>query len=56
MHDCNFLVGWGEMILGTLPGMAFGLRAESRDWAGGYGSFRRQALRKIRAQGRFVHA
>jgi amino acid permease len=25
--------------------MVFGMRAESRDWAGGYGSFRRQALR-----------
>ena len=45
MHECNILVGWGGMILGTLLGMAFGLRAESRDWAGGYGSFRRQALR-----------
>jgi hypothetical protein len=45
MHDCNILVGWAGMILGTLLGMAFGLRAESRDWAGGYGSFRRQALR-----------
>ena len=45
MHDCNILVGWVGMILGALLGMAFGLRAESRDWAGGYGSFQRQALR-----------
>ena len=45
MHDCNILAGWAGMILGALLGMAFGLRAESRDWAGGYGSFRRQALR-----------
>ena len=44
-HDCNILAGWGGMILGTLLGMAFGLRAESREWAGGYGSFQRQALR-----------
>lgn len=33
------------MVAGALLGMTFGLRAESRDWAGGYGSFRRQALR-----------
>jgi len=45
MHECNILVGWAGMILGSLLGIAFGLRAESRDWAGGYGSFRRQALR-----------
>jgi hypothetical protein len=45
MHDCNILVGWVGMILGSLLGMAFGLRAESRDWAGGYGSFQRQSLR-----------
>ena len=45
MHECNILAGWGGMILGSLLGMAFGLRAESRDWAGGYGSFQRQALR-----------
>ena len=45
MHDCNTLVGWVGMILGALLGMAFGMRAESRDWAGGYGSFQRQALR-----------
>jgi hypothetical protein len=45
MHDCNVLTGWVGMILGALLGMAFGLRAESRDWAGGYGSFQRQSLR-----------
>ena len=45
MHDCNILAGWGGMILGSLLGMGFGLRAESREWAGGYGSFQRQALR-----------
>jgi hypothetical protein len=45
MHDCNILVGWAGMTLGALLGMAFGLRAESRGWAGGYGSFQRQALR-----------
>ncbi len=45
MHECNVLTGWGGMILGALLGMAFGLRAESREWAGGYGSFQRQALR-----------
>jgi hypothetical protein len=45
MYACNILVGWVGMILGALLGMAFGLRAESRDWAGGYGSFQRQALR-----------
>ncbi len=33
------------MIVGALLGMVFGMRAESREWAGGYGSFRRQALR-----------
>jgi hypothetical protein len=45
MHECNILVGWVGMILGSLLGMAIGLRAESRDWAGGYSSFQRQALR-----------
>ena len=45
MHDYNALTGWLGMILGALLGMVFGLRAESRDWAGGYGSFRRQSLR-----------
>jgi hypothetical protein len=45
LSDCNILAGWAGMILGALLGMAFGLRAESRDWAGGYGSFQRQALR-----------
>ena len=45
MYECNILAGWGGMILGALLGMAYGLRAESREWAGGYGSFRRQALR-----------
>ncbi len=33
------------MILGAALGMIFGMKAESRDWAGGYGSFRRQAMR-----------
>jgi len=45
MHEWSILAGWCGMILGALLGMVFGLRAESRDWAGGYGSFRRQALR-----------
>jgi hypothetical protein len=45
MCECNILAGWCGMILGAVLGMLFGLRAESRDWAGGYGSFRRQALR-----------
>ncbi len=33
------------MVLGAVLGMTFGLWAESRQWAGGYGSFRRQAMR-----------
>jgi hypothetical protein len=45
MGDWNILVGWCGMLLGATLGMAFGLRAESRQWAGGYDSFRRQALR-----------
>jgi hypothetical protein len=45
MHEYNILVGWGGMVLGALMGMIFGLRAESREWAGGYGSFPRQAIR-----------
>jgi hypothetical protein len=45
MHDCNILAGWVGMILGALLGMTFGLWAESRQWAGGYDSFERQALR-----------
>ena len=45
MHEWNIFVGWCGMIGGALLGMTFGLWAESRDWAGGYGSFRRQALR-----------
>ena len=45
MYDYNILAGWIGMIFGSLLGMVIGLRAESRDWAGGYGSFQRQALR-----------
>jgi hypothetical protein len=41
----NTLAGWSGMAAGAVLGMLIGLRAESRDWAGGYGSFRRQALR-----------
>lgn len=33
------------MIVGAILGMIFGMWAESRDWADGYGSFRRQAMR-----------
>jgi hypothetical protein len=36
--------------------MLFGLQAESREWAGGYGSFRRQAIRLSLAQLEFVAA
>ncbi len=45
MYEWNVLVGWCGMLAGALLGMLYGLWAESRDWAGGYGSFRRQALR-----------
>lgn len=45
MYKWNILLGWCGMIGGAVLGMTIGLRAESRDWAGGYGSFRRQALR-----------
>jgi hypothetical protein len=45
MHEWNIFAGWIGMLLGAVLGMAFGLRADSREWAGGYGSFRRQALR-----------
>ena len=45
MYEWNVFIGWCGMIGGAVLGMAIGLRAESRDWAGGYGSFRRQALR-----------
>jgi len=45
MGEWNMVVGWGGMIWGALLGMTYGLWAESREWAGGYGSFRRQALR-----------
>ena len=45
MHDWNMLAGWCGMAVGAVLGMTFGLKAESRDWADGYGSFRRQALR-----------
>jgi len=37
--------GWGGMAFGAVLGMVFGLRAESRQWAGGYDSFRRRSLR-----------
>ena len=43
MYEWNVFIGWCGMIGGAVLGMAIGLRAESRDWAGGYGSFRRQA-------------
>jgi len=45
MQQWNILAGWGGMVLGALMGMIFGMRAEAREWAGGYGSFPRQALR-----------
>lgn len=45
MQQWNMVAGWCGMILGALLGMTIGLRAESRDWAGGYGAFQRQALR-----------
>ncbi len=41
----NIAVGWCGMGLGALLGMTFGLWAADRHWAGGYGSFRRQAMR-----------
>ena len=45
MAELNIIAGWCGMVIGALLGMIFGLWAESRQWAGGYGSFRRQALR-----------
>jgi hypothetical protein len=45
MHEWNIFAGWCGMIVGALFGMIFGMRAESREWAGGYGGFRRQAMR-----------
>lgn len=45
MHNWNIVAGWCGMIVGALLGMIFGMAAESREWAGGYGSFRRQAMR-----------
>lgn len=45
MLDCNILIGWAGMVFGALLGMTIGLWAESRQWAGGYGSFERQAIR-----------
>ena len=45
MQEWNIFFGWCGMIAGASLGMTFGLWAESREWAGGYGSFRRQAMR-----------
>ena len=45
MERWNIFFGWAGMLLGAVLGMVYGLKAESRDWAGGYGSFRRQTLR-----------
>ena len=45
MYEWNIFIGWCGMVAGAVLGMIIGLWAESRDWAGGYGSFRRQALR-----------
>ncbi|NLF31205.1 MAG: hypothetical protein GX591_10015 [Planctomycetes bacterium] len=45
LHAWHMTAGWGGMVFGALLGMVFGLWAESRQWAGGYGSFRRQMLR-----------
>lgn len=45
MHEWNIFAGWCGMAAGAILGMIFGLWAESREWAGGYGSFRRQAMR-----------
>jgi hypothetical protein len=45
MNEWNILIGWCGMVAGALLGLTFGLWAESREWAGGYASFRRQAMR-----------
>ena len=37
--------GWIWMISGIVLGMLIGLRAESTEWAGGYDSLRRRAMR-----------
>jgi hypothetical protein len=41
----NIVAGWSGMIVGALMGMGIGMKAERRDWLGGYGSFERQAVR-----------
>ena len=45
MSEWNIFAGWCGMIVGAILGMLFGIWAESREWAGGYGSFQRQAMR-----------
>ena len=45
MLEWNIAAGWFGMVVGTVLGMWYGMYAESREWAGGYGSFRRQTLR-----------
>jgi hypothetical protein len=45
MNHLIITFGWLWMIGGILLGMIIGLWAESSEWAGGYGSLKRRALR-----------
>ena len=41
----NIMVGWIAMLSGAVSGAFLGLYFHREDWAGGYGSFRRQMMR-----------
>ena len=45
MSQINITFGWSWMLVGVVIGMLIGLRAESSEWAEGYGSLKRRALR-----------
>ena len=41
----NIMVGWIAMLSGAVSGAVLGLFFHRENWAGGYGSFRRQMMR-----------
>lgn len=45
IFPCNWLVGWGLVLVGLLSGSLLGLFFHREDFLGGYASFRRRLFR-----------
>ncbi len=45
MGEINVIFGWAWMCVGFISGMLLGLRAEGKNWLGGYASVTRRYLR-----------